>query len=295
METSRCKAFIAAAETGSFSKAAELLSYTPSGVSQLVTALEADLGFALLRRTNKGVTVTSDGELLLPAIRELLNQEERIYQIAADTKGLLIGSVTIASYSSIATHWLPTVISRFQADYPQIKINLLEGIRQEVNKWLDDKTADIAFTSYKEPFPYDWIPLTEDPMMAVLPPDHPYAGADSYPITLCRCEKLILPGFGHDDDAIALFDEFGIEPNISFSTVESFSALQMVEKGLGISIMNELITQNWPCNVVKIPVEPARSIMFGMALSSLKNASPAVKHFVKYAEEIIKNERFCYN
>lgn len=204
METSRCKAFIAAAETGSFSKAAELLSYTPSGVSQLVTALEADLGFALLRRTNKGVTVTSDGELLLPAIRELLNQEERIYQIAADTKGLLIGSVTIASYSSIATHWLPTVISRFQADYPQIKINLLEGIRQEVNKWLDDKTADIAFTSYKEPFPYDWIPLTEDPMMAVLPPDHPYAGADSYPIELCRSEKLILPGFGHDDDAIAL-------------------------------------------------------------------------------------------
>lgn len=57
METSRCKAFTAAAETGSFSKAAELLSYTPSGVSQLVTALEADLGFALLRRTNKGVTV----------------------------------------------------------------------------------------------------------------------------------------------------------------------------------------------------------------------------------------------
>ena len=71
--------------------------------------------------------------------------------------------------------------------------------------------------------------------MTVLPPDHPYAGADSYPITLCRSEKLILPGFGHDDDAIALFDEFGIEPNISFSTVESFSALQMVEKGLGIS------------------------------------------------------------
>lgn len=288
METSRCRAFIAAAETGSFSKAAELLSYTPSGVSQLVSALEADLGFTLLRRTNKGVTATPDGELLMPVMREFLNQEERIYQFAADAKGLLIGSVTIASYSSIATHWLPKVIGSFQSRFPQIKITLMEGVRQEVSKWLDDKIADIAFTSFREPFPYDWIPLAEDSMVAVLPKDHPRAQDDVYPIELCRNEKLILPGFGHDDDVFALFDEFGIEPNVAFSTVESFSALQMIEQGLGISIMNELITRNWQCDVVKLPIEPARSIMLGIAVPSLKNASPAVKRFAKYAEDIIK-------
>ena len=289
METARCRAFLAAADTGSFSKAAELLSYTPSGVSQLVSALEADIGYPLLRRTNKGVTVTTEGEMLIPAIREFLNGEDNIYQLAADTKGLLIGSVTIASYSSIATHWLPEVISRFQADYPQIKITMLEGCRPEVNGWLDEKAADIAFTSYREPFPYDWIPLSEDKMMALLPKDHPCAELDSFPFELCRNEKLILPGFGHDDDVIPLFEEFGIEPDIRFSTVESFSALQMVEKGLGISIMNELITRNWPCEVVKIPISPPRSISFGMALASLKRSSPAVRRFVNYAESIIKN------
>ena len=173
METARCRAFLAAADTGSFSKAAELLSYTPSGVSQLVSALEADIGYPLLRRTNKGVTVTAEGSTLIPAIREFLNCEDNIYQLAADTNGLLIGSVTIASYSSMATHWLPEIISRFQADYPLIKITLLEGIRQEVIKWLDDKRADIAFTSFREPFPYDWIPLSEDRMMAVLPSSIP--------------------------------------------------------------------------------------------------------------------------
>lgn len=288
METSRCKAYIAAAETGSFSKAAELLSYTPSGVSQLVSALEADLGFALLRRTNKGVTATPEGELLMPVMREFLNQEERIYQFAADAKGLLIGSVTIAAYSSIATHWLPEVISRFQRDYPNVKIVLLEGVRQEVNKWLDERNADIAFTSYREPFPYDWIPLAEDPMIAVLPKDHPCAQLNSFPFELCRNEKLVLPGYGHDADVMPLFDEFGIEPNICFSTVECFPAMQMVEKGLGINITNELITRNWQCDVVKLPIEPARSITLGIAVPSLKNASPAVKRFVKYAEDIIK-------
>ena len=84
-----------------------------------------------------------------------------------------------------------------------------------------------------------------------------------------------------------LFDEFGIEPGIRFSTVESYSALQMVEKGLGISIMNELITRNWQCDVVKIPVSPPRSIRFGMALTNLKHSSPAVHRFVKCARDTI--------
>ena len=58
MESARCKAFVTAAETGSFSKAGEVLGYTPSGVSQLVTSLERELGLPLLGRNRKGVTLT---------------------------------------------------------------------------------------------------------------------------------------------------------------------------------------------------------------------------------------------
>ena len=111
METARCRAFLAAAETGSFSKAAEALSYTPSGVNQLVSALEKEFGFPLFRRNTKGVSLTENGELLLPVIRKFLRQEDRIFELSAEMNGLLIGSVNIAAYSSIATHWLPAVIS----------------------------------------------------------------------------------------------------------------------------------------------------------------------------------------
>ena len=104
MESARCKAFMYAAETGSFTKAAELLNYTPSGVSQLVGALENETGLILLRRTRKGVALTSDGEILLPAVREFIEKENRIYELAAEAKGLLLGSVTVAAYSSISTH-----------------------------------------------------------------------------------------------------------------------------------------------------------------------------------------------
>ena len=287
METARCRAFLAAAETGSFSKAAEALSYTPSGVNQLVTALEKELGFPVFRRNTKGVTLTENGEMLLPAVREFLRHEDRIFELSAEMNGLLIGSVTIAAYSSIATHWLPAVISAFQQDYPQIRIRLMEGIWQEVSQWLDERVADIGFLSYQENMPYDWIPLAEDPMLALLPPDHPLAGAASYPLKNCEEDSFIMPALGCDDDVEALFRRNGIVPKIRFTTMESFSAMSMVEQGLGISVMNRLITEKHICNVVKLPVDPPSRITMGVALHSKTDASPAVKMFLKYAVRML--------
>lgn len=283
MESARCKAFLAAAETGSFTKAAEKLGYTPSGVSQLVGALEDDLGVVLLKRGRKGVTPSRDGQTLLPAVREYLAQEERIYGLAGEIKGLTRGSVAIASYSSIAVHWLPALIGEFQREYPAIRITLMEGIRQEVCRWLDSGQADIGFLSYEEPMAYDWLPLAEDRMLAVLPKDHPLAGAQAYPLRNCPSESFIMPALGRDDDVAAMFARNGIEPDIRFSTLENYAALEMIEQGLGMSVMNELITRGWQCDVVKLPLEPAQSITLGMALPSLRSAPPAVRRFADFA------------
>ena len=287
METARCRAFLAAAETGSFSKAAEALSYTPSGVNQLVTALEKELGFPVFRRNTKGVTLTENGEMLLPAVREFLRQEDRIFELSAEMNGLLIGSVTIAAYSSIATHWLPAVISAFQQDYPQIRIRLMEGIWQEVSKWLDDRAADIGFFSYQEGMPYEWIPLAEDPMLALLPKDHPLAGAEAYPLKECANDRFIMPALGCDDDVTALFAKNGIVPNVQFTTLESFSVMSMVEQGLGMSVMNQLITEKRICDVVKLPIDPPSQITLGIALHSKADISPAVRMFLKYAVRML--------
>lgn len=285
MESARCRAFLAAADMGSLSKAAEALDYTPSGVSQLVGALEKELGFLLLYRSSKGVCLTENGEKLLPAVREFILQEERIRQLASEVNGLLSGSVTVASYSSIATHWLPGIIRIFQGRYPNIRIKLMEGVRQEVTAWLDEKTADIAFLSYKEPMDYDWIPLAEDPMFAVLPKDHPCSGNEAYPIERCAGEKFIMPALGRDDDVTELLRRNGVMPDIRFSTLDNFAAISMIEQGLGMCIMNELITNGWQSDVAKIPLEPPQKITLGIAMRSLKNASPAARRFVKCAAE----------
>lgn len=285
MENSRYRAFLASVETGSFSKAAEQINYTPSGVCQLVNALEKEFGFQILTRGRHGVKPTSEGEMVLDVIRDMLHQEERLTQLSADINGLAVGEISVGSYSSVATHWLPAVIKEFQQMYPCIKIKLMEGIRQENEAWLESRQVDLAFISHGTFMPYDWIPLAEDPMVAILPADHPLAGAEAYPLENCQYERFIMPGKGNDEDVLAMFQKNHLAPKIAFSTLENFATLAMIEQGMGMSIMNDLITKRWQFSAVKLPLIPPQSITLGIAISSYKLASPAVRRFADFATQ----------
>lgn len=96
-----------------------------------------------------------------------------------------------------------------------------------------------------------------------------------------------MPALGRDDDVLSMLYENGLKPSIQFSTVENFAAIAMIEQGLGMSIMNELITQNWQADVRKLPLDPPQQITLGIALPSFANASPAAKRFVKSATELL--------
>ncbi len=283
MDTARYKAFLTSAETGSFSKAAEILCYTPSGVSQLVTALEKEFDMCLFHRSKKGVTLTACGQKLFPLIQHLLKQEQNIYQTVSELKGLQTGTVTIATYFSIAMYWLPKVIQKFQQHYNQIYVKLMEGTHKEIDSWLKSGQVDMAFMSYISPMKYDWISLAENAMVAVLPKNHILAKNKSYPLSYCHNDKFIMPEQGRDDDVMAMFQRNNITPNIYFSTVETFTTMPMIEQGLGISIMNELVTQRWEYDVVKLPLDPPQYITLGIAALDFKTLSPAASRFLKYA------------
>lgn len=124
-------------------------------------------------------------------------------------------------------------------------------------------------------------------MLALLPKDHPLANAEVYPLKECANDRFIMPALGCDDDVTALFAKNGIEPNVQFTTLESFSVMSMVEQGLGMSVMNELITKKRICDVVKMPIDPPSQITLGIALHSKADASPAVRMFLKYAVKML--------
>lgn len=285
MSSSKYRVFLTAVDMGSFTKAANMLNYTTSGVYQLVNSLEKEVGFSLLYRDNKGVHPTESAEEIIPILREIIAQEERLNQMVGEIKGISRGKITVATYSSIASNWLPKVINDFQSQYPNIEIELMEGIRQEVDAWLREKKADLGFMSYKEPMEYDWTPLAEDRMVAVLPREHELADADTYPLERCQNERFIMPALGRDNDVEELLRKRRLTPLIKFTTLENYSAISMIEQNLGMSIMNELITKNWDCDIVKLPLDPPQCIMLGMAVISREKASPAVKKFMDFSQK----------
>ena len=88
MDVLKCKAFVTAADEGSFTAAGKIMGYTPSGISQLVAAMEKEFGFSLLVRKSNGVVLTIQGEYIYPLVREYIEKEAAIYEAATQLSGM---------------------------------------------------------------------------------------------------------------------------------------------------------------------------------------------------------------
>ena len=132
----RYEIFLKVCETGSFSKAAEALNYTQSGISQMMAGLEEELGVQLFARINRGVTLTDNGTRLLPYIRELANQKTRLRQAAFNINHKAEGKLRVGSISStrpayIVPYWaaLCCACIRFKRPTGRVRGALVELIR----------------------------------------------------------------------------------------------------------------------------------------------------------------------
>lgn len=283
MDTKRLNAFLKSAELGSLSAAAEALGYTPSAVSQLVSSLEGEFGIQLLVRTPRGVYSTPEAEGLIPIITDYLSREKLIYDYIDGLKNHSEGSLTIAAYPSIATNWLPDVVSEFTAAFPDIVINIREGIRSDIFRHLDNGDAELGFLAYADPMPYEWIPLSAERLLAVIPANHPLADADSFPISSIQKEHFILSSAGQEPEILNMLSKHNIHPDIKFTTYDTPVNLAMVQRGLGVSICTELSVRNWRGPVVQLPLDPPEKVTFGIACKSYDNLTSVAQQFLKYA------------
>lgn len=289
MDTARCKAFVASVKTGSFSRAAEQLNYTTSGVSQLVNALEEDLKLSLFQRSRKGVTLTTDGERMYPVILNFLRQEERIYQMADEISGLLVGTISIAAYPSICASWLPDMISRFQEQHPGVSFKINDdGVRRHIIEELQNGYADMGFLSNRHDLIGEWIELEKNPMVALVSLDSPYAQLDSFPLNECETATMIECSHGKNPDLSYIFAGHHIVPNIVYTTLTSSTAAAMASRNMGVFITNELSTHMWDFPVKLLPLDPPQYVELGMIVSPLSYGSPAVKAFVRFFRKEFK-------
>ena len=134
MILNRYEIFLKTAEIGNITKTAEILHYTQAGISHAIAALEKETGFSLLARSASGVTLTENGKRLLPYIQTLVNDQHGLSQAIYDINETVAGTLRIATFTSVSTQWLPTIIRKFQADYPLVEFDLLAGDYDEITE-----------------------------------------------------------------------------------------------------------------------------------------------------------------
>ena len=175
----------------------------------MISSLESELGFALLRRGRAGAATTADGERVLPAIRGILASRERLEQTASAIRGLDRGTVRIGTFTSVGVHWLPGIIADFQADYPGVELKLMSGDYHDVEQWLSDGSADIGFVSLPTKLAGETAALAADRLLAVVPASHPLAGAERFPVAELAREPFIGLLETSDRDARGVFEAVG--------------------------------------------------------------------------------------
>ena len=288
MNLSKYEALCAVVEQGSLTRAAETLSCTQSNLSHSLDSLEKELGFPILKRGRGGVKLTADGEKLMPSVRALLASAEQLKQTAASIRGLDTGTVRIGAFTSVAVHWLPGVLKEFQADYPKVEFRLFNGDYHDVEQWLSDGSVDIGFVNVPCALDCECITLMEDRLLAILPLGSRFASYPKFPLVECETEPFISLLQSSDHDARRALESAGVQPNVRFYTKDDYAILAMVEQGLGMSIMPELLLKGRRDELLVLPLVPEAKRIIGLAVADGRKAGPATRRFADYVVRYVK-------
>lgn len=278
------KAFMKVAELESFTRAAEKLFYSQSGVSRMIHDLEKEWNVILFERSRTGVRLTSDGIKLLPLAQKVYGEYQQLQAEVDALNGLQSGVIRIGTFSSVATHWLPGILKSFQVDFPNIDFELLLGDYTEIESWIAEGRVDCGFTRLPAPPGFETIFLERDDYLVVLPEAHALSAHEVVPVaSLCQ-EPFILLEKGKNNEISEIFREHGLAPRVKFTLWDDYAVMAMVEKKLGVSILPGLILRNIPCRIAtrKMDISPHRNI--GLAFRSRKTVSRAVKQFIEYLD-----------
>ncbi|MDA0268621.1 MAG: LysR family transcriptional regulator [Cyanobacteria bacterium] len=260
LKVSQLRALVAIADTGTFIQAALALDLSQSSISHAIATLEEELGVVLLNRGNQGTTLTPLGEDITAEARQVLQHLETITQKAQTARGGEQGQVRVAIFRSMATHVLPEVIQQLRSTHPGLQVVIEESpYFSAVDEAVRQGRADIGFTYLPASKEFESWELLRDRYLVLMPPTTPAVG----PLTWDDLQQypLILPPV--IDGCRMLIDRYfkaiGRPIPPTYEVKEDSTALGMVQRGLGITIMAKLAAEPIPPSIqvaeLAVPLE----------------------------------------
>ena len=278
------QAFVKTVEYGSFTEAAKALSYSQSSVSKMIADLENIWNVRLLERSRNGLVLTSEGMQILPYVRRLVDEYDRMQEQIRLMNGIQTGIIRIGAFSSVATYWMPNIIRRFQQDYPNIEYEILIGDYSEIERWIAQGRVDCGFSRLPVKAGLEGTLLERDELVVILPEGHSLAAKDKVDPLDLNDEPFMLLEHGGKTEVSELLEEYQVDPNVLFTTWDDYAIMAMVESGLGVGILPRLILQRIPYNIEirSLSIPAFREI--GFVMREQADVSEAVKRFISYLE-----------
>lgn len=204
-------------------------------------------------------------------------------EMATSIRGVLNGKIRIGAFTSLSVNWLPKVIRAFREQYPAVELDLVDIGGTSLKDALENGLIDIGFGCCPENAEVTWIPLFDDQLMAVAPTNMKIG--ESFPLREFHEKSFIALPDSYDSEVHNLFMTNGIIPDVKFTSTDDYTIISMVEQGLGISILPEMVLQGYQhCNIQIVPLEPACKRKLGIVLPAGREKSPAARRFISCAK-----------
>jgi DNA-binding transcriptional LysR family regulator len=291
MELRHLRYLCAVAEHTTFSEAGRRLHISQSAISEQIADLEREVGGPLLYRNSGRTRLTPQGQLFLAEARKTLAAADRALEITQRSLLGQVGSLSIGFFLWGAGGFFARIIRDYRKLYPGIKLSLYEMRTPEQMEALTAGKIDIAFARPLEP-PFDQTLraelLYQDPVVAVLPRDHPLAGK---PISIASlatervvlCDRQMTPALY--DGIVALCSAAGFSPNIVNTAATWPSVLTLVESGEGVALVPSGVRYLRPTGVVFSPLVP-QNLHMGLAVAwNPQNEDPIQQNFLRLVRD----------
>lgn len=275
MDDKKLRALLTAVQCGSFGKATAQLGYTQSAMTHLVNKLEAELGCTLLVRSSHGVRLSEEGEHLLPYMQNYLAASDALRQEAAAQGEQYSRILRIGCFASIARARLPELLQKFRKLHPEIKVDVLVG-GYELAAALEEERVHIALVEESCGKGFYWTPLTDAPLVAVVPPDFPWTEETISLDRLLQETFLSCP----EQYVTRLLPPDTTRLEVTAS--DDAAILSMVAAGLGVSVLSAFSLVGYEGQVRVIPLTEPMFRSLGAAVKSPPPANSAARYFLSF-------------
>lgn len=246
MEIHQLRYFIAVAEEGSFSHAAEREHVSQPSLSQQILKLEAELNQQLFDRLPRSVVLTEAGTHLLHYARQILSGIADARQAMAELEHEVAGRLSVGAIPSIAVYVLPRLIRRFQQQYPKVTFELFEDTTDKLAQRLEDATLDVALATagYEAPALAHY-PLGKEPLLLLVPEKHRLARKKTIKWSELASEKFLLLHEVHSlsSQVRQLLAANNLQPELVLQGAQLVTIARMVAAGLGVTVVPQMMTE----------------------------------------------------